>query len=147
LAVARPPSSPATTFPILPLLFLPRAGNGLARVQYDNSVGIDGGDLLDQLVLIAGESEDWAQTGPNEDDGYLAFLAAAMAASWSALRCSGVYQFRRTWTGAEEVSGCGDLDGVRAGGQLDRPADIIDSVGVGTVLSWLAWRMSPWTPP
>ena len=54
-----------------------------------------------------------------------------MACSWSALRCSGVYQFRRTCTGELEVSGGLDLDVMRTGGEFDGAAHVIEAVGGG----------------
>ena len=126
----------------------PGQGDGLAGVEYDDGVGIDGGDFFDELVLLAGQAEDGVRRVQTKTTATLAFLAAAMAASWSALRCSGVYQLRRTCTGAVEVSGlmlisiaCGPAVSSMARRTLSRPSV------VGTTLSWLACRMSPWTPP
>ena len=111
----------------------PRQGHGLAGVEHHDGVGIDGGNFFDQFVLIAGQAEDRLQARPHKDHRN---LGASWPRRWPPrgrpARCSGVYQLRRTWTGALELSGLGlDFDVVRAGGQLDRAAHIVEAVGGG----------------
>ena len=52
----------------------PGQRDGLAGVEDDDGVGIDGGNFFDELVLIAGKAEDGLEPRPEKDDGDLGVL-------------------------------------------------------------------------
>ena len=52
----------------------PGQRDGLAGVEHDDGVGIDGGDFFDEFVLIAGETEDGLKARPDEYDRDLGLL-------------------------------------------------------------------------
>ena len=111
--------------------------DGLAGVEDDDGVGIDGGDLFDELVLLAGKTEDGLETRPEKDDGDLGVFGGGDGLLVVGLALLGRVPVQPHLHRRVGRVGAGlDLDGVRAGGEFNRSANVVETVsgGNGVVL-------------
>ena len=119
----------------------PGHGDGLGDVEDDDGVGVDGGDVFDQLVLIvsgtareaiAGESEVLAATRPDKDDSCFGGLGSGYGFVVILLALLGGNPGEANLCGAVGgVVGDGDFDLVWAGGEVEGDANVVEAVGRG----------------